>query len=291
MLKQKILPAILVVMPATAALTAQTTTVEATADACRTRPGSATQPGAHWYYRVNRIDNRRCWFLSSQQVAMRSHARAGSSHLHRSLPSAIVASKQLTQHDRKLEQATPTDFATRWPDLPKSQDLDARKVATISHADADQQIPLPLPVVEAKRPVQRQTFAGEEAAFGPILLGGALLTAVLLAGGVSNLSRLLRRTYPRYHWRPATDRPGQREHMLAGLAEPAGDRSAAAAPRREASVWRELTPTDPVDGVKAIPRESTRDLQPAGVARVSLRSFAPHAGTRRRHRFLKQARA
>jgi hypothetical protein len=59
MFKRKILPAIFVVLPAAAALTAQTATVEATADACRTRPGSATQPGAHWYYRVNRIDNHR----------------------------------------------------------------------------------------------------------------------------------------------------------------------------------------------------------------------------------------
>jgi hypothetical protein len=87
----------------------------------------------------------------------------------------------------------------------------------------------------AEQAVQQQASA-REAAFGPVFLGGALMTAQALAGGVFSLTHPSRRTHPRDRWRAAA-------------AEPAGNRLAAEA-RRDASVWRALTPT-----------ERTRDLQ------------------------------
>ena len=55
--------AIVVMLPATGLLTAQAGRAETAADECRTKPGSSGPPGTHWYYRLDRSDNRRCWYL------------------------------------------------------------------------------------------------------------------------------------------------------------------------------------------------------------------------------------
>jgi len=36
-------------------------------DPCVTSPGSETQPGSHWYYRVDRTTNRQCWYSKRSQ--------------------------------------------------------------------------------------------------------------------------------------------------------------------------------------------------------------------------------
>src|SRR5439155_10436565 len=47
---------------------------KAAAEKCNTRPSSSAPQGTHWYYRINSAD-RRCWFLSSEGIKVRSHAR------------------------------------------------------------------------------------------------------------------------------------------------------------------------------------------------------------------------
>ena len=42
--------------------TAQAKT-QAKADECLGRPGAATPKGSHWFYRIDRKSNRRCWYL------------------------------------------------------------------------------------------------------------------------------------------------------------------------------------------------------------------------------------
>jgi len=290
---------------------AQTTIVEATADACRTRPGSATPPGSRWYYRVNRIDNHRCWYLSSQRVEVRSRER-GALFVRRRLAhrSTSVVPKRLAQQDRQLdprtataqitpdeaalalEHATLLDFAARWPDLTNSQDLDAGKVATTGYTDTypatNAQMPL-MPIVDTKRAGQQQTSAGE-AAFGQVFLGGALVTALLVAGGVFHLARRPRRTHPHDQWCAAADRLDQRRHKLARSAEPVGNRLAAGT-RHDAFIRPAPTATDQADDLKTSLRELTRDLQRAGLARVSPQSFALRTRTGRSGGVLKQVRA
>jgi hypothetical protein len=210
MLRQKLLPAILVMLPATGALTAQTTIVEASTEPCRTRPGSTAPAGSHWYYRINRGDNHRCWYLSSQEV--RSVRRGASVVRH----NFISRRRRLAQYESgseidarmasaqmkpavaalALEQAAVEAFAARWPDLPQYAPLDVRRVATTSytkdpamHAD---QISL-VSLVDGKRAGQQQTSA----IFEPVILGGALMTVLLITGGVFRLTRRHGRTYSR----------------------------------------------------------------------------------------------
>src|SRR4029077_19701531 len=68
-------PAILVVPLATILSTAQTSLAEPAADECKTEPGSSAPPGSHWYYRVNRTDQRHCWYLGPEGAKVRSQAR------------------------------------------------------------------------------------------------------------------------------------------------------------------------------------------------------------------------
>ncbi|HZO47817.1 MAG TPA: hypothetical protein VFB68_18100 [Xanthobacteraceae bacterium] len=44
---------------------AQTAKDKAKADECQSRPGTSTPRGSHWFYRLERGTNRRCWYLGS----------------------------------------------------------------------------------------------------------------------------------------------------------------------------------------------------------------------------------
>lgn len=289
MLRPKILPSILVVLPATILLAGQASSGEPTADECRIRPGTSTPQGTHWYYRVNRTDNRHCWYLSSQEVQVPSHARAAISQVaspsptpqHENAtsatdeaPSAQMAPAQMTSAEAAFleppvrEHVPVIDFAARWPDLPKSLDLAGyQRTAT----DTEQQKPRTLPVVEA----EQQDSAGQ-APFGSVSLAGALaMGSLLLAGGVFKLARHPHQSYLRDHWRTAAGRPGPHWHMHADFVKTNGPRSAGA--RHDDPVWRAPTPTDPTQDLKTSLRELMRDLQRAGVASDSHRSFVPLA--------------
>ena len=312
MLRQKILPAILVVLPATAALMAQTTIVEATADACRTRPGSATPPGSRWYYRVNRIDNHRCWYLSSQRVEVRSRER-GALFVRRRLAhrSTSVVPKRLAQQDRQLDPRTATaQITSRRSRIGPGACNAPRFCCALARPDQLRRLwtraklrrrVIPIPIqrkcanaLDAYRGHQARWTAADasagEAAFGQVFLGGALVTALLVAGGVFHLARRPRRTHPHDQWCAAADRLDQRRHKLARSAEPVGNRLAAGT-RHDAFIRPAPTATDQADDLKTSLRELTRDLQRAGLARVSPQSFAPRTRTGRSGGVLKQVRA
>jgi hypothetical protein len=68
-------PAILIMPLAPTLATAQTRVAQPAADECRTKPDSPAPPGSHWYYRVNRTDQRQCWYLGAEGGKVRSQAR------------------------------------------------------------------------------------------------------------------------------------------------------------------------------------------------------------------------
>jgi hypothetical protein len=61
--RRRLVPALLLVVSAAAALSASNGVVRAVEE-CRLEPGMPAPPGSKWLSRVNR-DHRRCWFLSS----------------------------------------------------------------------------------------------------------------------------------------------------------------------------------------------------------------------------------
>ena len=281
MLGPKITPVIFLVLPPTILLMAQASAGKPTAAECSTRPGSTAPQGTHWYYRVNRSDNRHCWYLSSAGMKVRSDARAATSDVAspsstpkrdndsetagaappqtRSAQTVEMATAQATPADpafvetRVDEHATAMDFTTRWPDLSESPNLEASRPSAISNsytdmqtaADAEQQMPLMWPVTEAEHVAQRQDPA-DQAAFGSVFLVSALaLGSLSLFGGVFNLVRRSRQGYFRDQ-RAATGRSGR-------------------VPR----------PTDPAHDLKTSLAELMQALQRAGAASYSPRAFAP----------------
>jgi hypothetical protein len=74
MLESKILPTILIILPSSVfLLLAHPGAGKAAAEKCNTRPSSSAPQGTRWYYRVNRTDNRRCWYLSSAGINTNTH--------------------------------------------------------------------------------------------------------------------------------------------------------------------------------------------------------------------------
>jgi len=312
MLESKILPTILIILPSSVfLLLAHPGAGKAAAEKCNTRPSSSAPQGSHWHYQVNHTDNRRCWFLSSEGMKVRSNARGAMSDVASQSPapkrdnpseaapatpprttSAQIASVQMAPEQATAadpafsetpvhEDAAAMDVAARWPDLPEPPNLDASELAAISNsyadtqtaADAGEQMRLTWPVTEAGRAGQQQGPAGQ-AAFGSVFLAGALaLGSLSLVGGVFRLARRSRQRYLRDPWRAAAGRPGPRRHMRADFKELTGSSS----PRHGTSVRRVPQPTDPAHDLKTSLAELMQDLQRARAANFSPRSFAPPA--------------
>ena len=147
MLGQKVLPAILLLLPATSRCSVHTTVVEAASNECKAKPDSAAPAGTRWYYRVNRVDQSRCWFLSSSNVSVHSRLRQTASVTRSHVIRPNTGEVPDTQQDRQIgpqiasaiEPAEDqlvsgqTMVPQMAPDPPRSDELLARKVATIPY--------------------------------------------------------------------------------------------------------------------------------------------------------------
>ena len=54
----------IVIVPATILLGAHSSFGESTA-VCKPEPGASVPKGSHWYYRVDRLSHRHCWYLGA----------------------------------------------------------------------------------------------------------------------------------------------------------------------------------------------------------------------------------
>jgi hypothetical protein len=57
------------------------------ADNCATAPGAAAPKGQHWYYRVDQVNHRKCWYLHAA-VPLANHAAADRAAPSEQLPAA-----------------------------------------------------------------------------------------------------------------------------------------------------------------------------------------------------------
>jgi hypothetical protein len=139
---------------AVTALTTLQTVVVLAADNCVTEPNLQMTKGGHWYYYVDRVKNRKCWFLWKQDVQGSSAGsqQAQSSSLPMPQPTSPSWSSYLTlafapasepgpqrpppQSDARTTQSSTTYALRRDAVLPKEQPQIAR------HPDSDGK-PLP----------------------------------------------------------------------------------------------------------------------------------------------------
>jgi hypothetical protein len=268
-------PAILFMLLGTVLVTAQTSLAEPAADECKTKPGSSAPSGSHWYYRINRTDQRRCWFLGPEGAYVRSQARETASNV--SLPTrapprenavemarAIPARMELAQRT-PLENASTeshrvaaADFTAPLSDPPKIPDLDAREPTTISNnstearepKDAQDEMPLIGPVVTEAEHAGLHDPARETAPM-PVFLVGALMV-LLCAGAIFKLARRKTQSYRSgrrvVSSRPRRLHPGQK--MRANMSETAA-RSNDFARRSVSQARQRPSSAEPAHDIKA----------------------------------------
>jgi hypothetical protein len=114
---RKVLPGILLILPATVLLTAQSGFGGSTSGECRASPGESAPAGLHWYYRIDRTNNRHCWYLHSN--GMQVHANED-----------VVSPNPKPRHESVAEQ---TNNVAEQP-----QGMSSQRHGTSSTANSDQ---------------------------------------------------------------------------------------------------------------------------------------------------------
>jgi len=298
-------PTILVVPIVTILSTAQTSLAEPAADECKTEPGSSAPAGSHWYYRINRADQRRCWFLGPENMKARSQAREGQSYVssptrtprrenavetarEKPVPEIPVPVAQAQKTSLEVASAesnsAAADFAAPLADLPKTPDLDAREPPTNDNyaevrerPDAQKEMPSPIPTEAARAGLEDPA---RESAPGALFLVGALAMLLLCAGVIFKLAR--RHTQSVYRDRrmgPRRLRPSQgvraNQAVRANMNE-AAVRSKDFARRLPTATWQRPSSIDSAHDIKASLRKIMDDLERRGISAPAARR-----GTRR----------
>lgn len=291
MFVQRILPTILVVIPAAVVATVHGSRSEPAVDQCKTKPGLAVAKGTHWYYRLDHVTKRQCWYLGSAIAGQRANANASEASaaaptvpVPQQKPATVQtlqAPQQQATDVRPPEPASTTvvplvalpvrdeldvaDFAARWSNLPLtdvssmnfgSQNQGGAKSSRLSssYADdsADQDGTPQIPMTwPVVDAVTAQPSTSMVAALQPLYLAGAVVMALLFLAG----------------WSFGQIR-GRRIHVAPPLiadGDP-GDIESTGVMKMRPEVRSRPTPTDPARDLKKSLGELMRDLQRAGAA-------------------------
>ena len=289
--RSKILLVGLVLTPAALVATGYSSPGEAKGDDCKARPDSTSPAGLHWYYRVDRANNRHCWYLHEQGMAVRSLS-------HATTRDPATQNDVATQNDTADEQVWPAppmtdtpqphyeqsatakppnaNFTARWVDLPKSVDLNADALVTASNGYAAEQdvesgqgeLPHSLADVPTVNSDARQN-AGPQTSFGSISLAGAVVLALLLISEA--LIRFVRASGWSLLRRRVRAQPAYYSEAPAVAVEATPDRP-----------WCSETATEPIAREHAGARELRGLLQRADGGLRPPRSFAPSRSAQHR---------
>jgi hypothetical protein len=284
MLGPKILPAILIIATGIA-VTAYPTSIKAASHVCKAKPDTAAPTGSRWQYRVNPVDQHRCWFLSSRNLSAPSHIGIASRRAHSSAerdlntlsphreeikPEAEVA--QATKAEIVLNsESAASDERLRPKKLPASVDFIPKAVATITYSvrpAAEAATPV-APLSEVKRgPAQSLHRVGET---NLMFFGVAFATALLVAGLVFQIMGRLRQvrvTHPPHEVSRYTN-AGQ--HAIANPIKEAGPTVSLT---RAESFKHAPARSDSINDLKSKMDQWVLDLQKSK-ARVSFASHPP----------------
>jgi hypothetical protein len=277
--------AILFMPLGTVLVTAQTSLAEPAADECKTKPGSSAPPGSHWYYRINRADQRRCWFLGPEGAYGRSQARETAPKVSsptrtsprenavetaRAIPVPMEPAQRtpLEAASTESHRVAAADFAAPSSDLPKIPDLDAREPTTISNnstkareqTEAREEMPLKRPVLTEANHAGLEDPAPEITPMAVFIVGA--LMVLLCAGAIFKLARRKTHLYRRgrrvVSSRPRRLHPAQK--MRVNMSETTAH-SNDFARRSVAGARQRPRPVDPAHDIKASLRKIMDDLQ------------------------------
>ena len=194
-MRSKILSIGLALILAVILVSGQSSLGEAKGDDCRAKPDGTAPAGLHWYYRVDRANDRHCWYLHEQSMRVHSVGNPASRHPDVQTETAgeqiatMPPATPLPTYEQSETSAEPptADFGARWVDMPRSVDLNAHGPVAesngyaVEHAVEKSQEQLPqawASVSAANGEVQQDT--GTQTHFGSISLAGAAILALLL---------------------------------------------------------------------------------------------------------------
>jgi hypothetical protein len=180
MLRPKLLQAVLLIMLATAVLTAHASFVQAASEECRARPDFSAPAGSHWYYRIDRIGQRRCWFLRSGdfRIGHFSSLRRRDS-INRNIEPEI-------QEQSKLDGTTAGGLTPiQDPAVLSDEPMQGESAAPEFDAETSERlVPHQVATISFTRPRVEEQSLGRESNFDLLFFGGAFATGLLIAAGV-----------------------------------------------------------------------------------------------------------
>ena len=164
-------PAVAVMVIAASSLAVQPTRAQTTAqakaqgkaqgkaDECLSRPGAATPKGSHWYYRIDRPTNRRCWYLGpagQKMVRQAAPAERAEPAERSAVPLPAPAPSELRPDEQTraetpaaartdadsatttaVSSVTATQFSATWPHIPNGASSSDRDVPVAAANTAD----------------------------------------------------------------------------------------------------------------------------------------------------------
>jgi hypothetical protein len=117
-----------------AAAEAATPATQAAADSCLSAPQGATPSGSHWYYRIDRVTKRQCWYL-------REESDAAEDKFARAAPPASApapaAEEPAAPQQRTIPRKSIADARAEWISQPRAEPNAPAKVErTVAAAPA-----------------------------------------------------------------------------------------------------------------------------------------------------------
>ena len=226
-------PASRMMVLATVVLGVQTSFAEPAADDCKTTPGSSAPPGQHWYYRINRSDQRHCWYLGAEATKVRAQtrekasplpARTGREEASETTPTMPPPMEVIPTPSIPAASSQPpaaADFARPSLDLAQAPDPTPREPASTSNAsapeatEAQEEMPLVWPVLtDAERAGSPDSARGSAPWSVFLIVAGALLVA-------GSLFKLAWRARSHLRRHPQLRQPRRRQQRRAHSARPA----------------------------------------------------------------------
>lgn len=160
----------------------------AEAEECRSRPSALAPIGSHWYYRIDRSNQRRCWFLRSNASGL---SRAYSLR-HREInisgsTETAIAQQAETDESIVARSSSPQESAVVVPDQQSSNELTATEPEA-----SEVLVPHKVTSISYSRPRAQEPSLRRGISIGLAFLCGALATASLVAGGALQIAGHIR---------------------------------------------------------------------------------------------------
>jgi hypothetical protein len=309
--RSKILSASLVVLSVSAVVNLNASVAESGADDCRGKPGAAGPRGTHWHYRVNRSDQRHCWFLTYERLKVHSRTHAAASVRASPIPAAehdgfaeaaaatatpirppsvqtisVPASAASEPADAVTATARPSVaedeagalFSARWPNSSKFWDFEERVFTAVPNSYAERYSAAntddQMPLVWPVAEVTRPQTALDvvcESASRSSLQIAALLVALLAIAFGAFKLAFGFRQSHPVDPPPMPDEPPVQRHFDKASV----NRNSTPNVRQDRHSLRPITPTDPASDLKKSLAELMADLRRARASLYSPRSFAP----------------